>query len=82
MKVHLIGIGGIGVSALAQYYLSKGYEVSGSDLVASEITDFLKKKEWLINFMDNFNTEIILLDKIGKGRDKIINKFKNMESRI
>lgn len=41
-KIHLIGIGGIGVSALAQYYLSKGHEVSGSDLVASEITDFLK----------------------------------------
>ncbi len=44
MKIHLIGIGGIGVSALAQYYLSKGHEVSGSDLVASEITDLLKKK--------------------------------------
>ena len=44
MKIHLIGIGGIGVSALAQYYLSKGHEVSGSDLVASEITDFLKEK--------------------------------------
>jgi len=42
MKVHLIGIGGIGVSALAQYYLAKGHEVSGSDLVASEITDMLK----------------------------------------
>ncbi|MFA6190060.1 MAG: UDP-N-acetylmuramate--L-alanine ligase [Candidatus Staskawiczbacteria bacterium] len=44
MKIHLIGIGGIGVSAIAQYYLSKGYQVSGSDLVKSEITDFLKKK--------------------------------------
>ena len=41
MKIHLIGIGGIGVSALAQYYLSKGHEVSGSDLVASEITDLV-----------------------------------------
>ncbi len=44
MKIHLIGIGGIGVSALAQYYLSKEHEVSGSDLVASELTDFLKEK--------------------------------------
>jgi len=49
MNVHLIGIGGIGVSALAQYYLSKGYKVSGSDLVVSEITDFLKKKGIEIN---------------------------------
>lgn len=44
MKIHLIGIGGIGVSALAQYYLSKGHQVSGSDLVTSEITDFLIEK--------------------------------------
>ena len=44
LKIHLIGIGGIGVSALAQYYFSKGHKVSGSDLVASEITDFLKEK--------------------------------------
>jgi len=44
MKIHLIGIGGIGVSALAQYYLSKGHQVSGSDLERSEITDFLKQK--------------------------------------
>ncbi|MDP2910534.1 MAG: UDP-N-acetylmuramate--L-alanine ligase [bacterium] len=44
MKVHFIGIGGIGVSALAQYYLAKGYEVSGSDLVFSEITELLEKK--------------------------------------
>jgi len=44
MKIHFIGIGGIGVSALAQYYLSKGHQVSGSDLVSSEITTLLKKK--------------------------------------
>ena len=44
MKIHLIGIGGIGVSALAQYYLSKGHIVSGSDLTSSEITELLKEK--------------------------------------
>ncbi len=44
MRVHFIGIGGIGVSALAQYYLAKGHKVSGSDLVRSEITDLLKRK--------------------------------------
>ena len=45
MKIHFIGIGGIGVSALARYYLKKGYIVSGSDLVASEITKALEKLE-------------------------------------
>ena len=44
MKIHLIGIGGIGMSSLAQYYLAKGHRVSGSDLAQSEITDFLKEK--------------------------------------
>lgn len=43
-KIHFIGIGGIGVSALAGYYLEKGFSVSGSDLTSSEITNFLKRK--------------------------------------
>lgn len=42
-EVYFIGIGGIGVSALAQYYLAKGFRVSGSDMVRTEITDDLKK---------------------------------------
>jgi len=42
MKLHFIGIGGIGISALAQYYLKKGHYVSGSDLVSSEITKALE----------------------------------------
>lgn len=44
LKVHFIGIGGIGTSALARYYLQKGEKVSGSDLVASEITEALAKE--------------------------------------
>lgn len=38
MHIHFIGIGGIGVSALAKYYLARGDTVSGSDLMPSEIT--------------------------------------------
>ena len=41
MKIHFIGIGGIGVSALARYYLAAGHAISGSDLTQSEITDEL-----------------------------------------
>jgi len=43
-KVHFIGAGGIGMSALAQYYLSEGWLVTGSDSSRSEITDDLKKR--------------------------------------
>jgi UDP-N-acetylmuramate--alanine ligase len=44
LKIHFIGIGGIGVSALARYYLAKGARVTGSDLVSSEITRDFKKR--------------------------------------
>ncbi len=41
MKVYLIGIGGIGISALARYYLSKGAKIMGSDLASNETTEEL-----------------------------------------
>jgi UDP-N-acetylmuramate--alanine ligase len=40
---HLIGIGGIGMSGIAQLFLCQGLEVSGSDLKESRITEGLKK---------------------------------------
>lgn len=41
--VHFVGIGGIGVSALARYFLSQNWTVSGSDAMRHAITDGLKK---------------------------------------
>ena len=35
-NIHCIGIGGIGVSALAKILVSRGYNVSGSDMKESE----------------------------------------------
>ncbi len=43
MKIHFIGIGGIGISGLAQYMHHKGHTVSGSDIKESLITDKLSK---------------------------------------
>jgi UDP-N-acetylmuramate--alanine ligase len=40
-KVHFVGIGGIGMSGLAEILLSQGFEVSGSDRALTEITDRL-----------------------------------------
>lgn len=37
-KIHFIGIGGIGISALARFLKEKGYKVSGSDLKENKIT--------------------------------------------
>ena len=44
MKVHFIGIGGIGLSALARFLQYRGYEVSGSDVKSTPITQELEKE--------------------------------------
>lgn len=36
-NIHLIGVGGIGISALARYYLAAGWRVSGSDIADSPL---------------------------------------------
>lgn len=41
-SVHLLGIGGIGTSALGQWLMADGWAVTGSDRVATEITDGLR----------------------------------------
>ena len=43
MKIHFIGIGGIGISGLAQYMHFKGHEISGSDISDTVITKKLRK---------------------------------------
>ncbi|MBI4135713.1 UDP-N-acetylmuramate--L-alanine ligase [Candidatus Uhrbacteria bacterium] len=43
-KIHCVGIGGIGVSALAQLWRAQGKEVSGFDAEESEITRALEKQ--------------------------------------
>ena len=41
MKIHFIGIGGIGLSALAKFLANEGHTISGSDIRQTEITDDL-----------------------------------------
>ncbi|MCP4649243.1 MAG: UDP-N-acetylmuramate--L-alanine ligase [PVC group bacterium] len=41
-RVHFIGIGGVGMSALAQILVTQGYHVSGSDLKRTKITSRLE----------------------------------------
>ncbi len=43
-KIHFIGIGGIGLSALARFLKRNGYEISGSDAKASPITRMLQEE--------------------------------------
>ncbi|HXA78564.1 MAG TPA: UDP-N-acetylmuramate--L-alanine ligase [Candidatus Acidoferrales bacterium] len=41
-RIHLVGIGGSGMSGIAEVLLSSGYAVSGSDLKATSITERLR----------------------------------------
>ncbi len=43
-RLHFIGIGGIGMSGIAEVLLDLGYNVSGSDLNSSSVTENLQKK--------------------------------------
>ena len=49
-KVHFIGIGGVGMSALAQLLLEQGYYITGSDLKKSVNTDRLQALVAIISF--------------------------------
>ncbi len=44
MKIHFIGIGGIGISGLAQYMHFRGHEITGSDVSDSRIVKILRDK--------------------------------------
>jgi UDP-N-acetylmuramate--alanine ligase len=57
-KVHFVGIGGIGMSGIAELLLNLGFKVSGSDLTDSEIIENLKSKGAEISnkhHVDNIN---------------------------
>jgi UDP-N-acetylmuramate--alanine ligase len=49
MRVHFIGIGGIGLSALARFLKYRGYIVSGSDVKETPITRKLQEEGIIVN---------------------------------
>jgi len=53
IQVYFIGVGGIGMSALARYFISKGATVSGYDKTATELTKSLEVSGINIHYEDN-----------------------------
>ena len=51
--VYFVGAGGIGMSALARYFMSKGVVVAGYDKTPSELTRQLEKEGMLIHYEEN-----------------------------
>ena len=52
-NIYFLGIGGIGMSALARYFYQKGCEVSGYDKTPSPLTKRLEEEGILIHYEDN-----------------------------
>ncbi len=51
--IYFVGIGGIGMAALARYYLAKGCHVAGYDRTPSHLTDELAAEGAVISFEDS-----------------------------
>lgn len=52
-NIYFIGIGGIGMSAIARYYNAKGYSVSGYDRTPSPLTQELEKEGISVHYTDD-----------------------------
>ncbi|MBK7213302.1 MAG: UDP-N-acetylmuramate--L-alanine ligase [Bacteroidales bacterium] len=53
--VYFLGIGGIGMSALARYFLSKGWQVHGYDKTPTSLTASLQKEGMRIHFEEDLS---------------------------
>lgn len=64
-RVYFIGIGGIGMSALARYFVSKNIRVSGYDKTPTTLTRKIESEGILIHYEDN-------IDMIDRDADLIV----------
>jgi len=55
-RVYFIGIGGIGMSAIARYFLNRGCEVSGYDKTKTALTALLEEEGMSISYEDDTHT--------------------------
>ncbi len=71
-KVHCIGVGGIGVSGIAEFLLNKGYEVTGSDKSETKITQRLRElgvKVYVTHAAEHVSDSDLVVYSSAVGRD-------------
>ncbi|MBE9509874.1 MAG: UDP-N-acetylmuramate--L-alanine ligase [Bacteroidetes bacterium] len=71
-RVYFIGIGGIGMSALARYFMAGGFEVAGYDRVESKLTLQLSAEGSLIHYIDNINKIPEIYRDINKKEEVLV----------
>ena len=60
--VYFVGAGGIGMSAIARYFLKKGLVVAGYDKTPSDLTHQLEKEGMMIHYRND--------DPLRRGRGR------------
>ncbi|HEY5371415.1 MAG TPA: UDP-N-acetylmuramate--L-alanine ligase [Hanamia sp.] len=81
-RIYFIGIGGIGMSALARYFLSKGVVVSGHDKTSTPLSRQMEKEGMFIHYEDNVqlldkNAELVVYTPAIPGDHKEFNFYKD-----
>ena len=84
-SIYFLGIGGIGMSALADYFYNQGLIIGGYDKTQSQLTDSLVSKGIEIIFRDSVNligkefrdskNTLIIITPAINGTNKILNFF-------
>jgi UDP-N-acetylmuramate--alanine ligase len=71
-RIHFVGIGGVGMSGIAEVLLNLGYKVSGSDLRRSETTERLESlgaRVFVGHDSDNVDNAHVVVISSAVGRD-------------
>lgn len=79
-NIYFIGIGGIGMSAIARYYNAKGFKVSGYDKTPSPLTEALESEGIEVHYEDNVsyipedieNTLVVYTPAIPKDMGELV----------
>lgn len=82
--VYFVGIGGIGMSALARYFKANGYQVAGYDRTPSDLTKELDEKEHIavtyrdaedaigVEYRDKANTLVVYTPAVPKDNKLLL----------
>ncbi len=77
-KLYFIGIGGIGMSALARFYKDRGYEIHGYDKVKTVLTRKLEDEGMIIHYTDDIGLipkdidEVIITPAIPEDHKELV----------
>lgn len=72
-QVYFLGIGGIGMSALARYFMASGKQVAGYDRTSTPLTVELEREGMVIHYEDAIDKiPAVFLDVNAKGQTLVV----------